>query len=272
MTERVGHCLLDEAIRHQTRSLAQRPDARVDLERHRHLGIGAAPMRNQRLERLDKTELLERGRAQIGKDPPVLALQLSDLGLDRARGCARGGLVADRLRQHRRACAQGEKMGPNSSCNSCAMSCRSSSCASKTRAISSSLARFKPSSVSRERIDLRIEIADLRRSVPFRARGIVAGFKLRERRPGDPEGPDRAPDQEARHDDRRDRHQSALERVLPRFVPDLVDLVPWIRDQDNRLRPAVLHRDRNDGRFGGRADKGAKPARRLGLPVRLAQN
>ena len=69
-------------------------------------------MRDERLKRLDKTELLKRGRAQIGEDPPILALQLSDLGLDRARGRARSRLVADGLRQHRRACAQSEEMRP----------------------------------------------------------------------------------------------------------------------------------------------------------------
>ena len=92
----------------------------------------------------------------------------------------------------------------------------------------------------RERVDLRIEVADLGRSVAFRARGIVAGFKLRERRRGDPEGPDCAPDQKAGHADCGERQQSAFQRVLPRFVPDLIDLVRRIRDQDDRLRPAVL--------------------------------
>ena len=124
----------------------------------------------------------------------------------------------------------------------------------------------------RERIDLRIEVADLRRSVAFGARSIIAGLKLRERRSGDPEGPDRAPDQKAGHADCGERHQSTLERILPRFVPDLVDLVRRIRDQNDGRRPAVLQRNRNDGCFGRGAGKGAKPARRLGLPVRLAEN
>ena len=67
-------------------------------------------MRDERLKRFDKTEFLERGRAQIGQDPPVLALQLADLSFDRARRRARGGPVANGLRQHRRACAQSEQM------------------------------------------------------------------------------------------------------------------------------------------------------------------
>src|ERR1700722_2104531 len=120
-----------------------------------------------------------------------------------------------------------------------------------------------------ERIDLRIEVADLGRSVAFSAGGIVAGLELRERRSGDPEGPDRAPDQKAGHTDCGKRQQTALERILPRFTPDLVDLVRRIRDQNDGRRPAVLQRNRNDGRFGWRASKGAKPTRRLGLLVRL---
>ena len=40
----------------------------------------------------------------------------------------------------------------------------------------------------REAIDLGIEVADLGRSVAFRARGIVAGLELRERRPATPRG------------------------------------------------------------------------------------
>src|ERR1700735_2006922 len=91
-----------------------------------------------------------------------------------------------------------------------------------------------------ERIDLRIEVADLGRSVAFGAGGIVAGLELRQRRSGDPEGPDRAPDQKAGHTDRGEPQQSPLERILPRFVPDLVDLVGRVCNEDDRLRPAVL--------------------------------
>ncbi len=123
----------------------------------------------------------------------------------------------------------------------------------------------------RQAVDLRIEGADLGRSVAFRARAIVAGLELRERGPRHPERLHRATDQKARHADRRERQQSALDRVLPRFLPDLIDLVPGIGDQDDRLRRAVPHRNRNDGCFGRRSDKGAKPPRRLGLPVRFAQ-
>jgi two-component system sensor histidine kinase UhpB len=37
------------------------------------------------------------------------------------------------------------------------------------------------------------------------------------------------------------------------LVPDLIDLVGWVGDQDDRVRPAVLHRNWNDSHFGGRA-------------------
>ena len=229
-------------------------------------------MSGQRLERLDETEFLERGRAQIGKDTPVLALQLSDLGLDRTRRCARGRLVADGLRQHRRACAQGEQMR-----SELVMQLVRYELSLLVVGVENALHQFIVGAIQtverlRERVDLRIEATDLRRSIAFRARGIVAGFKLQECRPGDPERPDRAPDQKAGHADCGERHQSAFQRVLPRFVPDFIDLVRWVGDQDDRLRPAVLHRNWNDSHFAGRADKGAKPARRLGLLVRLAEN
>ena len=229
-------------------------------------------MRDKRLERLDETELLERGRAQIGKDTPVLALQLSDLGLDRARRRARGRLVADGLRQHRRACAQGEQMR-----SELVMQLVRDELSLLVVRVENALHQFIVGAIQtverlRERVDLRIEVTDLRRSVAFRARGIVAGLELRERRPGDAQGPDCAPDQKAGHADCGERQQSALQRVLPRFVPDLIDLVRWVGDQDDRFRPAVLHRNRNDSHFGRRADEGAKPTRRLGLLVRLAEN
>ena len=142
-------------------------------------------MSDQRLERLDETEFFERGRAQIGKDTPVLALQLSDLGLDRARRCARGRLVADGLRQHRRACAQGEQMR-----SELVMQLVRDELSLLVVRVENALHQFIVGAIQtverlRERVDLRIEVTDLRRSVAFRARGIVAGFKLRERRPGD---------------------------------------------------------------------------------------
>ena len=65
MTERVGHRLLDEAIGHQTRPFAQSLDARVDIERDSHLRIGAAPMRDERLERLEEDRA---PRARRGAD------------------------------------------------------------------------------------------------------------------------------------------------------------------------------------------------------------
>ena len=229
-------------------------------------------MRDERPERVDKTELLERGRAQIGQNAPVLALQFSDLSLDCARSGACSGLIADGLRQHRRACAQSEQM-------------RSELVVQLVRDKLTLLVvgvedafhevivgAFQSVERLRKRIYLRIEVADLRGSVSFGARGIIAGPEFRKRRSGDAEGPHRAPDQKAGHGDRRERHQSALERVLPRFVPDLVDLVRRISDQDDRRRAAIVQRNRNDSCFGRRASKGAKPTRRLGLLVRLAEN
>ncbi len=211
-------------------------------------------MRDERLKRLDETELLERGRAQIGKDTSVLALQLSDLGLDRARRRAGGRLVANGLRQHRRVCAQGEQMRPE-----LVMQLVRDELSLFVMRVENARHQFIVGAIQtverlRERVDLRIEVTDLRRSVAFRARGIIAGFKLREGRPGDAQRPHGAPDQKAGHADRGERQQSALQRVLPRFVPDLIDLVRWVGDQDDRVRPAVLHHNWKDSYFGRRAD------------------
>ena len=223
-------------------------------------------MRDKRLERLDEAELLERGGAEIGQDAPVLALQLPDLGLDRARRGARGRLVADGLGQHGRACAQGEEMR-----SELVMQLVGDELALLVLGVENALHQFVIGAIQtverlREAVDLGVEGADLRGPAILRARGIVAGFEPRKRRPSDSQGLDRAPDQEARHGDCRERHQPALERVLLRFLPDLVDLVRRVGDQDDRLGLSVLHRDGNDGCFDLRADKSAKPARRLGLP------
>ena len=44
-----------------------------------------------------------------------------------------------------------------------------------------------------------------------------------------------------------------------------------IGDEDDGCGSTVVQRDRNDGRFRRGADKGPKPARRLGLPIGLAK-
>jgi two-component system invasion response regulator UvrY len=69
-------------------------------------------MGDKRLERLGKPQFLKRGRAQVREDAPVLALERLDLGLDRARRRASGGIVANLLREDCRAGAQCEEMGP----------------------------------------------------------------------------------------------------------------------------------------------------------------
>ena len=229
-------------------------------------------MGDERLQRLNKAELLERGRPEIGQNPPVLALQLSDLGLDRARRSARGGQISDCLRQHRSACAQSEKVRAE-----LIVQLVRDELSLLVVSLENALHQCVVGAIQavkrvRERIDLGVEIADLRRSVPFRARAIVAGFKFRQRRPRDPEGLDRAPDQKAGHPHCYKRQQSALERILSRFAPHLVDFIRRIGHQDNQLGRAALQRNRNDGYLGGRAGKGAKPAGRLGLLVRLAEN
>ncbi len=195
-------------------------------------------MRDERLKRLDETQLLERCRTQISQNPPVLALQFSDLSLDRARGRASGGLVADGLRQHGGACAQSEQMR-----SELVMQLVRDELTLLVVGVEDAPHQVVVGAIqsverARERIDLRVEVADLRGSVAFGARGIVAALELRERRSGDPEGSDRAPDQKAGHADCGKRQQTALERILPRFVPNLVDLVGRIRDQyDGRRSP-----------------------------------
>ena len=124
----------------------------------------------------------------------------------------------------------------------------------------------------RETVDFRIEVADLRRTAILCARRILTGFELRERRSRDAKRADRAPNQKARHADGYERHEAADQRILLRFVPDLVDLVRWVGDQDDGFHPAILHRNRDDRHFRRSADKGAKPVRRLGLAIRLPKN
>ena len=58
-------------------------------------------MGDEPLERLGEPQFLERGWTEVGENAAVLALKRFDLGLDRARRSASGGIVADPFRQHR---------------------------------------------------------------------------------------------------------------------------------------------------------------------------